>query len=208
MRAQRLVSLTRWATVVGGALGLVLLAVMAVTTPTTVSGPYDDPAGTTTGTPAGPTGAEPRRQVRPGPPLALRIPALGVRASVVAVDVDPDGVLVPPGDPRSVGWWSGGARPGDRRGAAVLTGHTVHDGGGVFDRLAALEAGDAVEVVTHGAVLAFDVRVVREVDRRRLAAVAGRLFSRSRAPCLVLVTCTGWDGERYLGNTVVVARSR
>jgi LPXTG-site transpeptidase (sortase) family protein len=89
----------------------------------------------------------------------------------------------------------------------VLTGHTVHDGGGVFDHLAALEVGDSVAVVTRDGQLTYTVRTVRELSKGQLAAAADRLFSRAGAPGLVLVTCTGWDGARYLGNTVVVARA-
>ena len=42
------------------------------------------------------------------------------------------------------------------------------------------------------------------------ATSTGGVLARYAAEGLttVLVTCTDWDGERYLGNTVVVARIR
>lgn len=142
-----------------------------------------------------------------GVPLALRIPRLDVATDVVAVDAE-GGLLMPPADPALVGWWEDGARPGSPDGAVVLTGHTVHSGGGVFDDLAALEPSDVVEVATSRGALSYVVTEVRDLSKAQLASVASDLFGSSGRARVVLVTCTGWDGERYLGNTVVVARSR
>jgi LPXTG-site transpeptidase (sortase) family protein len=209
------VTVARWTTVVGAMLALVVVAAMALTTwhsdtpGRTVLAPVpgtSTPAGTARPGPTATPGVPERRE--PTPPIGVRIPALDVRAPVVAVGLDDSGALVPPPDPRVVGWWSGGTRPGTQRGAAVLAGHTVHDGGGVFDDLAGLAAGDTITVVTRGEDLTFVVRRVRDVGKERLAATAGRLFSQAGASRLVLVTCTDWDGTRYLGNTVVVARAR
>lgn len=192
---------------VGGVLGLALAAAMAVSLGS------DDSGSTSAGRTGVSVVAEPpadagRTSSTPGRPLALRLPALGVRAPVVAVSLEPDGVLAPPADPSLVGWWSGGARPGSPRGTAVLTGHTVHDGAGVFNDLGELEVGDTIQVVTRARVLVFEVRVVRDLSKEQLAARAGRLFASDGDPGLVLVTCTGWDDGRYLANTVVVGRAR
>ena len=208
MRRPRLVTVARWTTVVGGALGLVLAAVMAASL-----GAFDVPersgvAPDGTSVVSEPPASAARTSTPPGRPLVVRIPALGVRAPVVPVAVEPGGALAPPADPDLVGWWSTGARPGGRRGTAVLTGHTVHDGAGVFDDLGGLEVGDVVEVETRTQVLVFGVRSVRDLGKEQLAAHAGRLFAQDGAPRLVLVTCTGWDDGRYLANTVVVARAR
>ena len=48
----------------------------------------------------------------PAPPTRLDVPSLGVRASVVPIEMDPTGVLTPPADVGSVGWWRGSAEPG------------------------------------------------------------------------------------------------
>lgn len=142
-----------------------------------------------------------------GDPVHLRIPRLDVTTDVVAVDAE-GGVLVPPADPALVGWWTDGARAGSPDGAVVLTGHTVHSGGGVFDDLASLERSDVIEVTTTRGTLTYLVTEVRDLSKAQLASVAGDLFGSSGRARVVLVTCTDWDGERYLGNTVVVARSR
>ena len=206
MQPPRLVSYARWATVVGGVLALVLVAAMALSVRSDHVPDRTATPGATAAVVERPAAADPAGS-RPGRPVALRIPALGVHVPVVAVAMDPGGALLPPADPGVVGWWSGGARPGSRYGTALMTGHTVHDGGGVFDDLAALDVGDPVVVVTREGVLTFGVRRVRELSKERLAATAERLFSQRGAPCLVLVTCADWDAGQYLGNTVVVARA-
>ena len=211
MRPPRLETVSGWTTVVGGVLGIALAAVMVVAlgaaeVSEVSEGPGFAPGGVSVATEAPPAAG--RTWTAPGPPLAVRIPALGVRAPVVAVALESGGLLVPPADPSLVGWWSAGARPGSRRGIAVLTGHTVHDGAGVFDDLGDLEVGDVIEVVTRARTLVFDVRVVRHLSKEQLAARARRWFAQDRDPGLVLVTCTGWDGGRFLANTVVVARDR
>jgi LPXTG-site transpeptidase (sortase) family protein len=210
MRPPRLLAVARWTTLVGAVLVLVVAAAMATTGH--VGPPAPSESASAPRTPTSAASQPPRARTattdRPGRPVAVRLPSLGVRAPVVAVGLATDGSLAPPADPRLVGWWRDGARPGSSRGAAVLTGHTVHEGGGVFNDLAALEVGDTVEVVTDRRALAFTVRSVRDLERADLAARARRLFSPTGVPDLVLVTCTDWDGERYLGNTVVVARSR
>ena len=94
---------------------------------------------------------EAERPPRPHPatsaPLALRVPQLRVDVPVVKIDVT-DGTLLPPDNPQTLGWWSGGARPGTLSGGVLITGHTVSSGGGAFDDLDTLRAGDRVAVRT------------------------------------------------------------
>ena len=47
-------------------------------------------------------------------PYMLRIRRIGVRARVVPIQGNEEGILEPPRDPRVVGWWSDGAAPGNR----------------------------------------------------------------------------------------------
>src|SRR3954468_12629318 len=75
----------------------------------------------------------------PAAPVRLVVPALKIRAPIEPIQVD-HGVLDPPHNPRDVGWWRQSARPGATHGQTVLTGHTVHTGGGVMDRLRPLRA--------------------------------------------------------------------
>jgi LPXTG-site transpeptidase (sortase) family protein len=152
------------------------------------------------GTAASPT---PARWV-PGAPRRVLIPALDVDAPVVPVRA-PGGTLVPPSDPAQLGWWAGGARPGAARGSALVTGHTVHTGGGALDDLETVRRGDRVTVRTDRGVVRYAVQRVVVLGKGVVAHEAERLFSQDVAGRLVLVTCEDWDGERYRSNVVVVA---
>lgn len=153
--------------------------------------------------PSGPPKARPAGR-RTSAPRAISIPALDVDAPVVAIKAAGE-VLVPPGDPATLGWWAAGARPGDRRGSALLTGHTVHDGGGALDDLEQLEKGDEVTVAVASGPIRYVVSRVRTYSKGALADHAPELFSQEVRGRLVLVTCEDWDGSAYLSNVVVVA---
>lgn len=142
--------------------------------------------------------------VATGRPEQITIPALGVVARVVPVGLT-DGRLVPPADPTVVGWWRGGAEPGATRGTAVLTGHTVSGGGGVFDDLPDLRRGDEVLLRTTRGDLEYRVLEVAYYPKAELARLSDRLFSQSTAGRLVLSTCSNFDGQAYLGNTLAFA---
>lgn len=194
-----------------GLLALVLALLALVLVPGVPAGsPSAAPVGWSNGWSRSWSGAAREGALRTsvtGAPVHLRIPRLDVAADVVAVDAE-GGVLVPPADPALVGWWRDGARPGSPDGAVVLTGHTVHSGGGVFDDLAVLGPSDVVEVTTPRGSLTYVVTEARDLSKAQLASVASDLFGSSGPARMVLVTCTDWDGERYRGNTVVVARTR
>jgi len=138
-------------------------------------------------------------------PTRMTIPLLEVDAPIVPIQVT-DGQLVPPDDPQQVGWWSEGARVGASSGSAVLTGHTVHTGGGVFDELGDLMKGDRITVISHAKQLRYVVTSVRYLDKERLAEQAGKLFDPTGPARLVVVTCDQWDGAQYDGNTIVTAK--
>jgi LPXTG-site transpeptidase (sortase) family protein len=150
--------------------------------------------------PAGPM----RAPWRPGAPRLVRIPVLAVSAPVVPVQA-PGRTLVPPSDPQRLGWWADGARPGAARGSALITGHTVHTGGGALDDLEDLGRGDAVVVRTDRGVVRYAVDRVRVYSKGRIARDAAALFSQQVPGRLVLITCEDWDGVRYLSNVVVTA---
>jgi sortase family protein len=166
-------------------------------------------ASPTTG-PVRPVGPVPRstaagaaKAVR-GEPRKILLPQLALTARVVPI-TDEGGVLTPPSNPRAVGWWSAGARPGDQVGSAVLTAHTVHTGGGAFDDLGKLLPGAIVTVVTATGRLAYVARSVTTYPKRSLAKHAAELFDQTTQGRLVLVTCEDWDGETYRSNVVVIA---
>jgi LPXTG-site transpeptidase (sortase) family protein len=135
----------------------------------------------------------------------LVVPAIGVQAPVTPIRTE-DAALTPPSDPQQVGWWSGGARAGAAEGAAVVTGHTVHTGGGAFDDLDALAPGDRVLVRSASDDLAYRVASVRVLSRDELARRSAEVFGRTGPPRLVLITCEDWDGTEYRSNVVVTAK--
>jgi LPXTG-site transpeptidase (sortase) family protein len=171
--------------------------------------PGDSPAvpGPAAG-PASPGRAAPPEAVRarwvPGAPRRVLVPRLDVDAAVRPVKA-PGGTLVPPSDPQQLGWWAAGARPGDRTGSALVTGHTVHTGGGALDNLETLRRGDRVTVRTDRGRIRYAVRSVAVYAKGALAKQAERLFSQEVPGRLVLITCEDWDGSRYLSNVVVTA---
>jgi hypothetical protein len=139
-------------------------------------------------------------------PSRLSMPSINVDAEVVPVSA-PDGVLEVPPDPRVVGWWSGGAQPGDQEGSVVLDVHldSVEHGFGPFAAVHHLEPGDPAQVVgADGSD--HDYTVVDVVTYEKTVLPHAELFRRDGPPKAVLVTCGGefdpvhgWDS-----NVVVV----
>lgn len=204
----------RWAV----AAGFVVLGIV-LTTVGLVSGGGTTEPGTGPAVPAVPATPTPvvtepqtvlsSKPVRPSPaagePRRLVLPRLRVDAPVVPIGVT-DGTLIPPGDPQVLGWWRDGAVPGALRGGALLTGHTVHTGGGALDDLEDVRRGDEVRVRTDRGTVTYAVQHVRIFRKASLAEAAARLFSQEVPGRLVLVTCEDWDGTKYLSNVVVLAR--
>jgi len=153
-------------------------------------------------TQAPPTSPVPVPGVRPD---TVVVPALDVSAAVSPISLA-DGALTPPADPQQVGWWSQGARPGASTGSAVLTGHTVHTGGGAFDDLETLTPGDDVIVRSGRGALTYDVVAVQVLGKGDLARRSAEIFRQDGPSRLVLITCEDWDGTTYLSNVVVTAR--
>ena len=139
-----------------------------------------------------------------GRPQRLIVPSLGVNAPVIDIGVV-DGVLLPPGDPQMLGWWSAGAVPGALRGGALITGHTVHTGGGAFDDLDTLRKGDHVAVRTARGLIRYAVSGVTVYRKQSLARDAEKVFSQKVPGRLVLITCEDWNGSGYDSNAIVFA---
>jgi len=135
----------------------------------------------------------------------LYVPAIDLLAPIVKIELDQDAVLSPPADPDIVGWWQRSAEPGARRGQTVMTGHTVHSGGGVMNKLGDLVKGDVVRVRDEGRVIEYRVTDVATLSRDEVAENAQMLFGQDREQGrLVLVTCTDWVDGVYLSNIIVV----
>jgi hypothetical protein len=110
--------------------------------------------------------------------------------------------LVPPADPEVLGWW--GQLAGARHGTTLLTGHTVHTGGGELDDL------EDVPVGTVGSLsgVRYVVKRVLVIPKAALSRRAPSLFFQGGPHRLVLVTCEGYDpatGE-YASNVVVTMK--
>jgi Sortase domain len=112
--------------------------------------------------------------------------------------------LVPPADPSVLGWW--GKRAGAPTGTTLLTGHTVHTGGGELDDLELTPVGSTARV--SGVV--YEVESVDVISKTELARRSPELFSQDGEPKLVVVTCEGYDSTtgEYADNVVVTATPR
>lgn len=140
-----------------------------------------------------------------GAPVRLNMPGAHTKAKVVPIKLEGD-VLDPPRNYTQVGWWKGSAKPGSDHGQTVITGHTVHTGGGSMNRLDKLKPQQEVDVLTRRGVFQYQVDKVDVLSRSQLAAQAQRLFGQDHGGGgLVLVTCTDWNGSSYDSNIVVTA---
>jgi len=156
--------------------------------------------------PAGSTDTGYHQLASPAKPVRLVVPALKLRARVLPIQVNSQRVLDPPRNPRDVGWWRGSTRPGATHGQTVLTGHTVHTGGGAMDHLGRLRKGQVVKVVTPKGTMVYRTTRVVTWSKAELAKRSVELFGQKRdQPRLVLITCTGWTGSTYTSNVVVFA---
>jgi hypothetical protein len=133
------------------------------------------------------------------------VPALSVDAPIVATAVRADRSLVVP-EPAKVGWWVGGAAPGDTVGTTVLAGHvdTAEGKPGALYPLSSVKAGDRLLLGTTNGPLTYKVVAFRTYLKTQLPV---EIFS-SRGPArLVVITCGGsyQPGKGYSSNTVVYA---
>jgi hypothetical protein len=141
-------------------------------------------------------------------PVWLTIPAIGVRAAVTELGLNPDGTLQVPTNTTVTGWYTGSPRPG-AIGSAIIVGHVDSRAGpGVFFWLRTMRPGERVYVRrADGTLAVFTVTSVRMYakDQFPTAAVYGPVPDAE----LRLITCGGvFDPSlgSYLSNVVVYAR--
>ncbi|MFP1626962.1 class F sortase [Streptomyces sp. 5K101] len=144
-------------------------------------------------------------------PRHVEMPALDISAPVVVRGLDERGAVAPPSfeTPDTVGWYGGGARPGER-GAALFVGHVdTETRPAVFYGLSAARPGERIRVTgADGRITEFTVDDVRVFagDRFDARAVYGPR-EEGRAE-LRLITCGGaFDPATgsYTANVVVSA---
>ena len=171
------------------------------------------PAGSRPGRPAvlhpARAGNPPRPMAR-SVPLALAIPAIRVRARIIALGLRPDGSpAVPPlATPFVTSWYDPGPTPG-APGAAVIFGHvdSAAVGPAVFYDLGRLRTGDLIDVTLADRRTAvfrvYGAGLYLKTDFPSLG-----VYGYTRWPTLRLITCGGEFDRRsgqYLGNVVVFA---
>lgn len=144
---------------------------------------------------------------RTRPPTRVRVPGLGLDATVRPVGVGGERQMRLPADPRVLGWYRFGPAPGGD-GSVVLAGHvdSRRFGVGPLAALQTIVVGERVEVVTGpGRVRSYRVDSIERFDRQALPAA---VFTRTGPERLRLVTCTGPflpDAGGYQQNLVVTA---
>jgi hypothetical protein len=151
---------------------------------------------------------------QPGPrsrrvarPVALVIPAIGVRTHLVHLGLTGQGTLQVPPSPAVAGWYVRSPRPG-QVGSAIIAGHIDSlTGPGVFFRLRLLHPGDLVYVRRAGGSLGvFRVYSVRKFAKTLFPTTT--VYGPTPDPELRLITCGGaFDRTTgsYLSNIVVFA---
>ena len=146
-------------------------------------------------------------QSRDARPTHLRIPAIGLSATVASLGIKADQTVEVPENPAEVGWYRLGARPG-QDGSAVLLGHVDStEGPAVFYRLRSLTRGDEVDVRgADGSTTRFEVTSIATYANEDFPAQ--KVYRATGSPGLALVTCGGrYDAARggYQSNVVVYA---
>ncbi len=129
------------------------------------------------------------------PPVRVAMASIGLDVPVRAVGA-PGGVLYPPTDIQTVGWWSGGPVPGSASGTSVLVGHVDGRNAAGVPVVGALFYLDRAPLGSTVVVRPATGRPLRYVlVARRLYPKAelpvGRIFTRSGPPRLDMITCGG-----------------
>ena len=126
-------------------------------------------------------------------PVALDVPSIGVRSTLLQLGVNPDRtVQVPPLEKDSkAGWFQYSPTPGEL-GPAVLLGHvdSAAFGPGVFYRLGALKPGETVDVTRSDRTVAEFV-VDRVESYPKDAFPSQEVYGNTPDAQLRLITCGG-----------------
>ena len=192
-------------------LGGVLMMTIAVAGLLVLAGRPGHPPGTASAAPdvLVPLGApaplpEPSTLTAPLP-VALQIPAIGVRTRLIRLGLTRQGTLQVPGSTSVAGWYTGSPRPGEI-GSSIIAGHIdSYLGPGVFYRLRELHPGNQIYVrQADGRFAVFRVTAVRQYPKARFptAAVYGPVPDAE----LRLITCGGtydYATHNYLSNIIV-----
>ena len=193
----------------GAGAGILTFALNSASTPPPQPTPVQAGSLTLIAKPGTPAAAPPQSlALIASKPVSVKIPAIGVDASVDTLGLNPDGTVQVPAEPMDAGWYDGSASPG-QIGAAVLLGHVDFKttGPAVFYRLGALNPGDTATITReNGTTATFTVTAVREFPKSQFPTSEVYEAS-SNAAQLRLITCGSWDSDEqaYTGNTIAFA---
>lgn len=133
-------------------------------------------------------------------PVAMSVPSIHARSSLVGLGLLPDRTLATPpvSEPMQAGWYKLGPAPG-QKGAAVITGHVDgYQKPGIFYHLDDVEAGDAIDITrADHSVVHFTVTRTREVAKSNFPTE--QVYGPVKEPELRLVTCGG-PFDRAVGS--------
>ncbi|WP_455355709.1 class F sortase [Streptomyces sp. SYSU K217416] len=142
-------------------------------------------------------------------PKRISIMEIGVNAPFMPLKIGPSGQLdaPPPDDKNLVGWFQGGATPGER-GTSIVAGHVdTKTGPAVFLLLSMLKPGSKVDITREdGTVATFTVDSVEKFSKAKFPNE--RVYADTPSAELRLITCGGeYDrkAKDYVDNVVVFA---
>ncbi|MCX4790626.1 class F sortase [Streptomyces sp. NBC_01221] len=143
-------------------------------------------------------------------PTHVSIPSIGVNSSLMRLGLNEDGTVeVPPAEKgMTVGWYTGGAIPGER-GAAVLIGHNdTRLGKAVFHDLRKIGKGADIAIRNdQGAEIHFRVTGTETVSKK--AFPTEKVYGATNARTLRLITCDGaFDAQGHPVDNLIVYADR
>jgi sortase (surface protein transpeptidase) len=151
-----------------------------------------------------PSSSAPVRKV--ADPERIRIPSIGVDASIVRVGLKANGDMETPSFGKA-GWYTKGPRPG-QDGPAVVVAHVDSKSGpDVFAKLKQLKRGGKIAITDkQGKTHTFVAQRQQQTDKTALPVKA--IWGKTAGPALRLITCGG-DFDKasghYVSNVIVWA---
>ena len=133
-------------------------------------------------------------------PTRITLGDVASHAPVMSLGLAADGTAAaPPKDqPKTVGWYNLGPRPGSDKGKVVLTAHTYHRGGALGNALNSeqgLRLGDVIRLTdASGRTLCYRHTRTAKVMVKDYDPKSTVLYDDHGAPMLAIVIC--WDYER------------
>ena len=127
-------------------------------------------------------------------PIRIKIPSIGVDATIESVGFTIDGAVDVPKGPTNAAWFDQWPRPGEN-GNSIVTGHSGWKNGipAVFDNLYKVQKGDKIYIEDNkGMIISFIVRGSKKYDPN--ADALDVFYSNDGKSHLNLITCSGiWN---------------